>query len=252
MISKQSTRTIAAWSLAALALIALAGPAAAQQTQKSKPTDRDAADDSAAAPIQLSGNALQQVRTYIQAKETQGLIQKSATPAWKTRLPRFPTVKFSKGKTWYWNLETNKGKMKIKLLSEEAPNHVANFLYLTELGFFDDVVFHRVIPGFMAQGGDPTGSGRGTPGYRFGGEFRETLKHDRPGLLSMANAGPGTDGSQFFLTFVETPWLDGKHTIFGEIVEGMDTLKALESKGTPGRGAPTEKLYIVKATISDS
>jgi cyclophilin family peptidyl-prolyl cis-trans isomerase len=126
--------------------------------------------------------------------------------------------------------------------------HVTSFIYLTRLGFYDGLSFHRVIPGFMAQGGDPVGNGTGGPGYNFNGEFSPNVKHDRGGLLSMANAGPGTDGSQFFLTFVETPWLDGKHTIFGKVVEGMETLKALEAVGTPN-GRTTEPLSMTKVTI---
>jgi len=110
--------------------------------------------------------------------------------------------------------------------------HVTSFAYLIKVGFFDGLTFHRVITGFMAQGGCPLGSGSGGPGYQFDGEYSPAVKHNRGGLLSMANAGPGTDGSQFFLTFVPTPWLDGKHTIFGEVVEGMDVVKALEAVGS--------------------
>jgi cyclophilin family peptidyl-prolyl cis-trans isomerase len=126
--------------------------------------------------------------------------------------------------------------------------HVTNFIDLTRLGFFDGLSFHRVITQFMAQGGCPLGTGTGDPGYRFEGEYRADVKHDRPGLLSMANAGPGTDGSQFFLTFVPTPWLNGKHTIFGEVIEGQDVLKKLEAAGTQS-GKTTEPLSIVKATV---
>jgi cyclophilin family peptidyl-prolyl cis-trans isomerase len=145
-------------------------------------------------------------------------------------------------------LRTNKGPVKIKFMPDVAPMHVTSFLYLAKLGFFDGLAFHRVITGFMAQGGCPLGTGTGGPGYKFSGSFRPDVKHDRPGLLSMANAGPGTDGSQFFLTFVPTPWLDGKHTIFGEVVEGMDTLKALEAAGSRD-GATREPLKIEKATV---
>ena len=102
----------------------------------------------------------------------------------------------------------------------------------------------------MAQGGDPTGTGSGGPGYQYAGEFSPKVRHDRPYLLSMANAGPNTDGSQFFLTFVPTPWLDGKHTIFGEVVEGQDTVKKLEAAGSPS-GRPKEELKIIKATIEE-
>jgi len=144
---------------------------------------------------------------------------------------------------------TNKGKMKIKLMPDVAPMHVSSTIYLTRLGFYDDTIFHRVIPGFMAQGGDPTGTGRGGPGYKYDGEFDASVKHNKPGILSMANAGPGTDGSQFFLTFVKTPHLNGKHTIFGQVVEGMGTLKELEKFGSRS-GKPKEELLLESATIS--
>ncbi len=172
----------------------------------------------------------------------------SSASNWKTRLPKPPQVEFEDDKTYFWNLDTNVGNMKIKLDPEVAPMHVSSTVYLTRLGFYDDVVFHRVISGFMAQGGDPLGRGTGGPGYKYDGEFSPSVRHDRPGLLSMANAGPGTDGSQFFITFVPTPHLDGKHTLFGEVVEGMDTLKALEERGSRN-GQTTEDLRIQKATI---
>ncbi len=167
---------------------------------------------------------------------------------WKTRLPKPPKVDFDKSKTYYWNLDTNVGKIKVKLLPDAAPMHVSSTIYLTELGFYDDVVFHRVITGFMAQGGDPLGRGTGGPGYKYDGEFAPSARHNKPGILSMANSGPGTDGSQFFLTFGPTPHLDGKHTIFGEVVEGMDVVKEIEKRGTRG-GRPTEKITIERATI---
>jgi cyclophilin family peptidyl-prolyl cis-trans isomerase len=172
-----------------------------------------------------------------------------ARRAWKSTLNKPPKVAFTSGKSYYWNLETNKGKIKIKLMPDVAPMHVSSTIYLTRLGFYDDTVFHRVIPGFMAQGGDPTGTGRGGPGYKYEGEFDRSVKHNKPGLLSMANAGPGTDGSQFFLTFVKTPHLDGKHTIFGRVIKGMDTVKELEKFGSRS-GRTTEKLMIERATIS--
>lgn len=174
-------------------------------------------------------------------------IDKSA-PGWKTALPRPPKVGFDAKKVYYWMMNTSKGAIKIKLMPDVAPMHVSSTMYLTRLGFYDGVPFHRVITGFMAQGGDPLGKGYGGPGYKYAGEFDGKVRHDKPGLLSMANAGPGTDGSQFFLTFVETPHLDGKHTIFGEVVEGMGTLKVLEAAGSPG-GTPTEPLEIRTARI---
>lgn len=193
--------------------------------------------------------AIEQVQKYIASNTESGKINKKV-PTWKSRLPKFPTVNFTAGKKYFWNLKTNKGAIVIRLLPETAPNHSANFIYLTELGFFDSLKFHRVIPGFMAQGGCPQGSGRGNPGYRFSGEFDSDVMHNRPGLLSMANAGPNTDGSQFFITFKATPWLDGKHTIFGEVTDGMTTVKELEKFGSGGSGAPSEPLNIEKAWIT--
>jgi cyclophilin family peptidyl-prolyl cis-trans isomerase len=168
-------------------------------------------------------------------------------PGWKSRLPEPIEADFT-GEKVAWKLQTNVGDVAIRLMPEVAPRHVTSTVYLTTLGFYDDVVFHRIIPEFMAQGGDPTGTGSGGPGYQYAGEFDPSIRHDRPGLLSMANAGPGTDGSQFFLTFAATPWLDGKHTIFGEVDSGMETLRALEQKGTSS-GRPTAQLMIQKATI---
>jgi len=126
--------------------------------------------------------------------------------------------------------------------------HVSSTIYLTRIGFYDGVIFHRIIPNFMAQGGDPTGTGRGGPGYNYSGEFSSKVKHDKGGLLSMANAGPGTDGSQFFLTFVKTPWLDGKHSIFGEVIAGKKTLEKIEKLGQRN-GRPRARVEIKKATV---
>jgi cyclophilin family peptidyl-prolyl cis-trans isomerase len=168
---------------------------------------------------------------------------------WKLNLEKPPKAQFTAGKSYFWNLETNKGAIKIKLLPDTAPMHVSSTIYLTRLGFYDDTVFHRVIPRFMAQGGDPTGTGRSGPGYKYDGEFDSSVKHDKPGLLSMANAGAGTDGSQFFLTFVKTPHLDGKHTIFGRVVDGMDTVKTIEKAGSRG-GKTKEEILLESATIS--
>ena len=166
---------------------------------------------------------------------------------WKTNLPKPPKLTFD-DKTIYWQLATNVGPIKIKLMPKVAPMHVSSTIYLTKLGFFDGLRFHRVITGFMAQGGDPLGTGTGSPGYSYDGEFDKSVRHDRGGLLSMANRGPGTDGSQFFITFTKTSHLDDKHTIFGEVVEGMDTVKALEKAGSQS-GTPKEPMSITTATI---
>ncbi len=125
-------------------------------------------------------------------------------------------------------LHTTKGDIRLKLYPDKGPLTVLNFVNLSKRGFYNGVVFHRVIPNFMIQGGDPQGTGRGGPGYRFQDEFSPDLKHSKPGVLSMANAGPGTNGSQFFITHVPTPWLDGKHTIFGEVV-GPEDQKVVDS-----------------------
>jgi cyclophilin family peptidyl-prolyl cis-trans isomerase len=167
---------------------------------------------------------------------------------WRLSLPKPDVATFDESKSYYAVMETSKGTIKIKFMPGHAPMHVTSFMYLTKLGFYDGLTFHRVIPNFMAQGGCPLGRGNGGPGYKFDGEFDRKVKHNRGGLLSMANAGPGTDGSQFFLTFVQTPWLDGKHTIFGEVVEGMDVLKALERVGSRS-GKTTERLTMDKVTV---
>lgn len=124
-------------------------------------------------------------------------------------------------------LETTKGNIVIALESEKTPITCANFVNLVQRGFYNGIKFHRVIPDFMIQGGDPQGTGSGGPGYRFQDEFDPSLKHNVPGILSMANAGPGTNGSQFFITHVPTPWLDGKHSVFGHVVTGQDVVNAI-------------------------
>jgi len=124
-------------------------------------------------------------------------------------------------------LKTSKGDIEIALESDKTPVTVANFVNLAQRGFYNGVAFHRVIPDFMIQGGDPTGTGAGGPGYRFEDEFDSSLKHTGPGILSMANAGPGTNGSQFFITHVATPWLDGKHSVFGRVLKGQDVVDSI-------------------------
>jgi len=124
-------------------------------------------------------------------------------------------------------VKTDKGDIEGVLYPSKAPVTVANFLNLAKRGYYDGLKFHRVIPDFMIQGGDPTGTGSGGPGYRFEDECSPELKHDKPGIFSMANAGPGTNGSQFFITHVPTPWLDGKHTVFGSVTKGQDIVNAV-------------------------
>ncbi|HEX9813335.1 MAG TPA: peptidylprolyl isomerase [Myxococcota bacterium] len=169
---------------------------------------------------------------------------------WKSKVPAPGAMAaFDPDKTYYWNLETNRGDLKIELFPKSAPLHVISTIYLTRLGFYDDVKFHRIIPDFVVQGGDPTGTGNGGPGYRYGHELDPELSHNKTGIVSMANAGPGTDGSQFFITCGPAARLNGDHTIFGELAEGKATLSKLERAGT-SRGTPSRKAFIKKATIT--
>lgn len=124
---------------------------------------------------------------------------------------------------------TNKGTIRLQLHDDKTPKTVENFETLAAKGFYDGLKFHRVIPNFMIQGGCPLGTGTGGPGYSFADEFHAELKHDGPGVLSMANAGPNTNGSQFFITHVATPWLDGKHSVFGRVLEGQDVVDAIRA-----------------------
>jgi cyclophilin family peptidyl-prolyl cis-trans isomerase len=146
-------------------------------------------------------------------------------------------------------IKTDKGDITINLFEFQVPNTVNNFVFLAEQGFYDGTIFHRVIMNFMAQGGDPTGTGSGGPGYRFEDEFHKDLAHNKPGILSMANAGPNTNGSQFFITHVPTPWLDGKHAVFGEVVDGMDVLFSIPPRDPSDLKAPAvsiKKIDIIK------
>src|SRR6188508_3054069 len=149
----------------------------------------------------------------------------------------------------YARFETSMGNFAIELFEQQTPNTVGNFVKLAEKQFYDGVIFHRVIDGFMIQGGDPTGTGRGGPGYQFADEFNPQLKHTSEGILSMANAGPNTNGSQFFITLAPTPHLDNRHTVFGKVVEGMDVVQRIGSTKTGARDRPVKDVVINKLTI---
>lgn len=141
---------------------------------------------------------------------------------------------------------TNKGVFVAEMFEDKAPLTTKNFIELVEKGFYDGIIFHRVIDGFMIQGGDPTGTGMGGPGYKIKDEFGEGLKHDDEGILSMANAGPNTGGSQFFITLAPTPWLNGHHAIFGKVVEGMDVVRLIGVVPTDFRDRPREAVTMEK------
>jgi len=152
----------------------------------------------------------------------------------------------SPDKDYYATFHTEKGPIRIKLFADKAPETVNNFVSLAKDGFFDGTTFHRVIKDFMVQGGDPTGTGAGGPGYRIRDEFHPDLRPDRPGILSIANAGPHTGGSQFFITHTATPWLDGRHAVFGEVVEGMDTVYAIRERDPQRDPEPGDRLEMVE------
>jgi cyclophilin family peptidyl-prolyl cis-trans isomerase len=144
--------------------------------------------------------------------------------------------------------KTEKGDFTVELYADKAPKTVNNFVFLARDGFYDGVTFHRVIRGFMAQGGDPTGTGTGGPGYKFADEFHPALRHNAPGILSMANAGPGTNGSQFFITHGPTPHLDNKHSVFGKVTSGLDVMLSIPERD-PGRARePGTKINTIEIT----
>jgi cyclophilin family peptidyl-prolyl cis-trans isomerase len=146
-------------------------------------------------------------------------------------------------------LKTTLGDIRIELFADRAPKTVANFVQLVKKGFYTGVAFHRVIPGFMIQGGDPSGNGTGGPGYTIPDEFHATLRHDAPGILSMANAGPNTGGSQFFITLAATTWLDGKHAVFGRVRGGQDVVEKIAGVPRDARDQPKSPVRIVEATV---
>ena len=157
-----------------------------------------------------------------------------------------PAMVIDPAKQYVATIETEKGDIVIELYAAKVPNTVNNFVFLAREGFYDNTTFHRVIKDFMAQAGDPTGTGRGGPGYRFADEFDATLRHNGPGVLSMANAGANTNGSQFFIIFAATPWLDGRHTVFGKVTEGLDVLLSISIRDPQTTSKPGDLIKTIR------
>ncbi len=233
--------------VAAFCLPSACGPASASASSDAA---APATQESPAAPqektVAAANDPIETIKKFIEEKK----IDKS-NDKWKLRLPKPPQLTFDEKKTYYWVMETNKGTVKIKLLPKIAPMHVSSCIYLNTLGFYDGLKFHRVIKGFMAQGGCPLGAGHGNPGYQMRIEINPEVKHAKAGILSTARTSdPTTDGSQFFLTFGPTPALDGQYTIYGEAVDGLDAIAKIEACGRRSDPAPpTEELLITKGSI---
>lgn len=157
-----------------------------------------------------------------------------------------PEMSIDLKKAYKAQIDTDKGIIEVELFALKVPRTINNFVFLANNGYYDGTIFHRVIPDFMAQAGDPTGTGRGGPGYSFKDEFDPSLKHNKPGIISMANAGPNTNGSQFFITHVPTPWLDGKHSVFGQVVKGLDVLLSIPERDPSRIGSPAVKINSIK------
>ncbi|MEJ5309642.1 MAG: peptidylprolyl isomerase [Anaerolineae bacterium] len=157
-----------------------------------------------------------------------------------------PPLTIDPTKKYIATIETEKGNIVVELYADKALLTVNNFVFLAREGFYDNTTFHRVIEGFMAQAGDPTGTGTGGPGYKFADEFDPNLKFDGAGVLAMANAGANTNGSQFFITFASTPWLDGKHTIFGKVIEGLDVLFSISPRDPQTATTPGDLIKTIR------
>ncbi len=157
-----------------------------------------------------------------------------------------PALTIDPSKSYTATFKTEKGDIVVELFADKVPNTVNNFVFLAREGFYDDTTFHRVLANFMAQAGDPTGTGTGGPGYRFEDEFHSSLKHDKPGILSMANAGPNTNGSQFFITHVPTPHLDGRHAVFGQVTGGMDVLMSISLRDPQSAATEGDKIQTIE------
>jgi peptidyl-prolyl cis-trans isomerase B (cyclophilin B) len=234
--------SIVTMTLVAAAVLALGIVAGSVRAEDAKPKPAKAKVTRAAA---AGDKAIAAIDAQIAAAKVD-----KKTPGWKTHLPKPTLVTFDAKKKYYAHMVTNVGTTVIELRPEVAPMHVTNFIYLARLGFYDGLNFHRVLKGFMAQGGDPNGTGSGTPGYGLDLEVKPDVKHDKIGVLSTANTGaPGSDGSQFFIMFVPYPSLDMKYSIFGQVTEGIDVVQKLEENAGSGAGRPKTPLNILSVTI---
>ena len=224
----------------------------AQEPQPSRPAEKPTQDPAATQPsgakAKDSGGSQDAAFVAIDEFIAQQKIDKQGN--WKTRLPKPPKLQFTPGVDYVWQIETNKGPMRIQLLPEAAPMHVSSLIYLARLGFYDGLGFHRVIPGFMAQGGDASGTGAGPFGYQLDLEVDPKFNFDKAGVLGAARRpDPNSAGSQFYISFKATPHLNQGYSVYGQLIDGMDTLRKLEAAGTPG-GQPTEELKIVRTSVT--
>lgn len=189
----------------------------------------------------LTACAEQETKSMKEGLEESSMVKKKTKKKAKSKAA-------SKSTNSHIVIETNMGSMTIEMYEKRAPITTANFLKLVDDGYFDGIIFHRIIAGFMIQGGDPTGTGKGGPGYSIEDEFHSELRHTGIGILSMANSGPNTGGSQFFITLAPTPHLDNRHAVFGKVVEGLDVLKAIGSVETGSRNRPAEDVVMEKVS----
>ncbi len=237
--------------LALLFSLTAAAPLLAQGTKPAKPAKPKKGEPVAAAPKDDPVTAKDKVIVAIDKFLASRSID-TKRDEWRGSLSAPPPQTYDPARQYQWHLQTTKGELVVRLRTDVAPMHVTSAIYLTRAGYYDGLVFHRVIQGFMAQGGCPRGDGTGGPGYFLDGECDPKAKHDKPGILSTANTGqPKSDGSQFFLTFGPTPHLDGKHTVFGEVVDGAAVLQAIEAVGSgDDSGTPSEKVAIQRAWVT--
>jgi len=221
--------------LAACAMPGMPGAAPAAEAPAAEATEPAGEEAPAAAAPASSGEA-----SALDPNEREGMYASA------------PEMTIDPSKFYYATIATEQGDIKVQLFADRAPMTVNNFVFLAREGFYDNTTFHRVLADFMAQAGDPTGTGMGGPGYTFADEIWPGGSFDRRGLLAMANAGPGTNGSQFFITFAPTPWLDGNHTIFGEVIEGDDVLSQITLRDPQGATEPGDLIKSITIEESDS